>query len=99
MPIDPLESSLPGADLVKQGLADLKGGRVSDFALLLLAAGPSLRNVGLDIPERSTDRPYHHLLYERQEDRLGEGAHSYYNSLMRRIVSYTRALEREQKSA
>ena len=94
---DPFEPSLPGADLVKQGLADLKAGRVSDFSLLLLAAGPSLRNLGLDIPERSSERLHHHLLYERLEHRLGEGAHSFYNSLIRRIVSYTRAFEREQK--
>lgn len=93
---DPLDPILPGADLVKQGLADLKAGRVSEFSLLLLTAGPSLRNVGLDIPELASERPFHHLLYERLEDRLGNDAHSYYNSLIRRIVSYTHALEREQ---
>jgi hypothetical protein len=30
------------------------------------------------------------------EQRLGAAAHSYYNSLIRRIVSFARALEREQ---
>ena len=29
-------------------------------------------------------------------ERLGAAAHSYYNSLIRRIVSFARALEREQ---
>ena len=94
---DPLDPVLPGAELVKQGLADLKTGRVSEFSLLLLTAGPSLRNLGLNIPELPSERPYHHLLYERLEDRLGEGAYSHYNSLIRRIVSYTHALEREQR--
>src|SRR6266568_672727 len=35
-------------------------------------------------------------LYAHFEERLGNGAHSYYNSLIRRIVSYAHALEREQ---
>jgi len=90
----PKESSdLPGADIVEQGLADLRQGRISDFSLLLQIAGPSLRALGLDIPDRPSSRPYEHLLYERLEDRLGDDAYSYYNSLIRRIVSYTHALE------
>ena len=93
----PLDMSLPGADLVQQGLTDLKEGRTTEAALLLLVAGPSLRSLGIDIPERACARPHHHLLYEKIEERLGEEAHSYYNSLIRRIVSYAHALERRQK--
>jgi len=90
-----VSSNLPGADLVEQGLADLKEGRTSDFSLLLQVAGPRLRRLGLEIPDRPSPRPYHHLLYERLEDRLGDDAYSHYNSLIRRIVSYTRALEQQ----
>lgn len=79
--------------MVEQGLADLEAGRVTDYSLLLQTAGPSLRRLGLSIPEPNSVRPIHHLLYERLEDRLGDDAYSYYNSLIRRIVSYTRALE------
>jgi hypothetical protein len=86
---------LPGNELVEKGLNDLKEGRTSDFSLLLLVAGPSLRRVGIEVPERPSSRPYHHLLYERLEERLGDDAYSYYNSLIRRIVSFTRALERQ----
>jgi len=89
-------ADLPGAELVEQGLADLKAGHTSDFSLLLMVAGPSLRNLGLEIPERPSARPYHHLLYERLEERLGDDAYSYYNSLIRRIVSFTHALEQER---
>ena len=89
--------NLPGADLVEQGLKDLKEGRTTELSLLLQVAGPSLRRLGLEIPVRPSSRPYHHLLYERLEDRLGDDAYSYYNSLLRRIVSYTRALEHQQK--
>lgn len=35
----------------------------------------------------------------RLERRLGAGAFSYYNSLIRRIVSYARGLEHEQSRA
>jgi hypothetical protein len=89
---------LPGADLVKAGLTDLRQRTVSESALLLLVAGPNLRGLGLEIPDLHFSRPYHHLLYERLEDRLGADAYSYYNSLIRRIVSFAHALERRQST-
>src|SRR5882762_424696 len=90
------EKSLPGQDLVEQGLADLARRELSDFALLVLIAAPRLKRLGIHIPDHPFLRPYEHRLYERLDQRLGAGAHSYYNSLIRRIVSYARALEREQ---
>ena len=87
---------LPGADLVEQGLADLAGGRVSDASLLVLIAAPRLKRLGVQVPERASQQPYEHQLYARLEERLGAGAHSHYNSLIRRIVSYARGLEQEQ---
>ncbi len=86
------EGTLPGADLVEQGLQDLWENRVTELSLLVLIAAPRLRSLGLRIPQRDFPRPYEHALYERLEERLGTGAHSYYNSLIRRIVSYARAL-------
>ena len=41
-------------------------------------------------------RPYEHQLYARLAERLGTAAHSHYNGLIRRIVSYAHALEQEQ---
>ena len=90
------DALLPGNELVSQGLADLALGQVSDYSLLLLVAGPRLRRLGIAIPERLVLKPYEHALYARIEERLGVGAHSYYNSLLRRIDSYAHALEREQ---
>ncbi len=90
---------LPGEDLVTQGLKDLKEGRESEASLLLLVAGPRLRSLGIAVPARTSPRPFEHLLYELIEDRLGKGAHSYYNSLIRRIVSYARALSNELSRA
>jgi hypothetical protein len=90
------EGLLPGEDLVTQGLADLARGILSESALLVLVASPRLRGLGVQVPEWKLSEPYEHVLYSLIEERLGRGAHSYYNSLIRRIVSYAQALEREQ---
>lgn len=93
------EGLLPGQDLVTQGLADLAQGRLSEPALLLLVAAPRLRRLGVEVPARNFPVPVEHLLYSRIEERLGPGAHSYYNSLIRRIASFAHALEREHSHA
>ena len=90
------EALLPGADLVTQGLADLAKGILSESALLVLVAGPRLRALEIDVPQWSLDKPFEHALYSLIEERLGTAAHSYYNSLIGRIVSYAHGLEREQ---
>ncbi len=90
------EGRLPGQDLVEQGLMDLRAGQLTDCSLLVLIAAPRLERLGIRVPARSSPQPVEHALYERLEARLGAAAHSYYNSLIRRIVSYARALEREQ---
>ena len=90
---------LPGEDLVEQGLADLGRGEISDAALLVLIAGPRLRRLGIAVPERTSEQPFEHQLYERIEERMGPAAHSYYNGLIRRMASYAGILERERKAA
>lgn len=90
------ESLLPGAELVEEGIADLAAGRLTDFSLLIAIAAPRLRRLGVDVPECALPQPYEHQLYARLNERLGAAAHSHYNSLIRRIVSYAHALEREQ---
>lgn len=90
------EPSMPGEELVRQGLADLAAGRETDLALLILIAAPRLKRLGICVPEQIRTRPCEHELYARLDQRLGTAAHSSYNSLIRRIVSYARALEHEQ---
>jgi hypothetical protein len=86
----------PGAALVVKGLQDLAVGRCSAEALLLLVAGPRLRGLGIDVPPLpSVPRPFEHRLYELLENSHGADAFSRYNSLIRRIVSFARAVERE----
>ena len=84
---------LPGAELVEQGLADLRVNRETEAALLVLIAAPRLKDLGIEVPTRDFPKPYEHQLYRRLEERYGTDAHSQYNSLIRRIVSFARALE------
>jgi len=91
------EAALPGQDLVEQGLADLAGKRTTDNSLLLLIAAPRLRRLGFEIPAAPSPVPPEHQLYDRLAARLGTAAHSHYNALIRRIVSFAHVLERESR--
>jgi hypothetical protein len=82
--------------MVQQGIADLAQSRITDFSLLVLIAARRLRDLGIEVPDRRLSDFPEHALYERLEDRLGTAAHSYYNSLLRRVVSYAHALDREK---
>ncbi|HUB36342.1 MAG TPA: hypothetical protein VL972_05915 [Solirubrobacteraceae bacterium] len=81
---------LPGHELVSQGLADLREGRESEASLLVSMAAPRLRALGFEIPDGEAHRPSHRLyeLLSREP-----GAHSRYNALVRRMVSFARAAE------
>lgn len=82
---------LPGAELVEKGLFDLREGRPTIEALLISIGAPRLRRAGLDVPEGLHEAE--HRLYLLLGERYGDGAHSQYNALIRRLVSFERALE------
>jgi hypothetical protein len=85
-------TSLPGHELVSTGLLDLAAGRESESSLLVAMAAPRLRTLGFDVPEGGGERPSHRL-YELLSE-TEQGAHSRYNALVGRIVSFARAAER-----
>ena len=82
---------LPGADLVEAGLADLERGVESTEALLVSIGAPRLGALGLRIsaPLPSPERRLYELLHAEDPD----AAHSRYNALVRRLVSFERAAE------
>jgi hypothetical protein len=86
----PVPADLPGADLIAQGLADLESGVDSAAALLVSIGAPRLTSLGL-VPCRVIPNAEHRL-YALLAGRHGEGAHSQYNALVRRLVSFERAL-------
>jgi hypothetical protein len=82
---------LPGADLVQAGLGDLVRGVESAEALLVSIGAPRLRRLGLIVEAPLTDPE--HRLYALLARDAPDAAHSRYNALVRRLVSFERAAE------
>ena len=82
--------TLPGYDLIHEGLRDLTTGVESVPALLVAIGSPKLRDLGMTVPP-TPDHPEHRL-YALLASRSGNAAHSQYNALIRRLVSFERAL-------
>ncbi len=84
-----IDARWPGADLIEAGLRDLSRREETDAALLVSIGAPRLRRLGMAVaspfpePERR--------LYESLREKEGDAAHSRYNALIRRLVSFERA--------
>lgn len=80
---------LPGSDLIEQGLDDLSRGVLSVAALVVSIGAPRLTRLGVHIPDPlpCPERALYDLLCEADAN----SAHSRYNALVRRLVSYERA--------
>jgi len=88
----PRFADLPGGDLLAAGLEDLRRGVESIPALLAQIGAPRLRQLAIDVPARAPGSPMpEHRLYELLAREHGDNAHSRYNSLIRKLVSFTRA--------
>ncbi|MFI5385356.1 MAG: hypothetical protein ACHQ50_04460 [Fimbriimonadales bacterium] len=91
---DPL-TIIPGGDLVRKGLADLKKGLLTEEGLLVLIAKKRLEGFGLMVPvPEDVPKPYEHTLYSLVEWRDPKRARFAYNALIRRIVSFTDSYSR-----
>ncbi|MBA3400831.1 MAG: hypothetical protein H0U05_02465 [Actinobacteria bacterium] len=86
-----IRGSLPGAELVERGIGDLARGEESTESLLASIGAPRLETIGytLATPIPSPE----HRLYSRLAAEDADAAHSRYNALIRRLVSYERAAE------
>ena len=85
-------SRLPGAELVEAGLRDLSRGAESVEALLVSIGAPRLARLGFDVAS-AFDSPEKRL-YESLRAVDPDAAHSRYNALVRRLVSFECAAER-----
>jgi len=81
---------LPGADLIRAGIADLAAGVESVPALLVAVGAPRLRQLGLDIPDGGAQPEQRLYALLARDD--SDAAHGRYNALVRRLVSFERAL-------
>jgi len=87
-----IDLSLPGADLVAKGIADLEKGEESTEAWLVSIGASRLRDfAGVDvrIPLANPEAGLYEALARKDPD----SAHSRYNALVRRLVSFERAAE------
>ena len=83
--------SLPANDLIYLGIQDLHYRRETIPALLVAIGAPKLRSLGLEVPERLPPNPEHRL-YDLLSTNEPDSAHSRYNALIRKLVSFERAL-------
>ncbi|HEV8431488.1 MAG TPA: hypothetical protein VGQ41_26545 [Pyrinomonadaceae bacterium] len=83
-------SSLPGNDLIVAGIEDLLYQRETIPALLVAIGAPKLRSLGLELPENLPSNPEHRL-YDLLSMTEPDAAHSKYNALLRKLVSFERA--------
>jgi hypothetical protein len=81
---------LPGGELVTEGLIDLVNGRETIPALIVAIGAPKLRQIGIELPEYNLPVPEHRL-YDLLAAEDSDSAHSRYNALIRRLVSFERA--------
>jgi hypothetical protein len=84
--------SLPGHDLVSTGIVDLQNDRETIPALLVAIGAPKLRKLGVSLPAKLPLDPEHRL-YDLLSFSESNTAHSRYNALIRKLVSFERALE------
>ena len=86
--------NLPGGDLIRTGLRDAAAGIESVEALLVEIAAARLRESGVPVPAMppatlDAEIRLHRLLAKTH----GDDAYGRYNALLRRLASFTRALD------
>jgi hypothetical protein len=80
------------AELVLKGLHDLEHTEDSIEALLVLIGAPKLRSLGVTVPVEESSSSPEHRLYARLSAEDSHTAHGRYNALVRRLVSFERAV-------
>ena len=83
--------SLPANDLIVTGIKDLGHQRETAAALLVAIGAPKLRSLGIRVPESLPSNPEHRL-YDLLSATDPDSAHSRYNALIRKLVSFERAV-------
>jgi hypothetical protein len=87
-----MNAALPGHELIDAGVRDLRAGHETIAALIVAIGAPRLRRVGVELPAELPTNPEHRL-YELLAADESDSAHTRYNSLIRRLVSFERAAE------
>ena len=83
---------MPANELINTGMLDLQNKRETIPALLVAIGAPKLRSLGLTLPTTLPPDPEHRL-YDLLSLSGSDTAHSRYNALIRKLVSFQRAME------
>lgn len=83
-------SALPGIDLIEAGIADLQSARVTVPSLLVSIGASKLRQFGYVLPAPIPEPEHTLYAFLAKEDQ--DSAHGRYNALVRRLVSFERAI-------
>jgi hypothetical protein len=84
---------LPGSEILREGLRDLRAGVASVHALLVQIARPRLERLGIELPGGVSDVDVELTLYRRLREEAAEDAYGQYNAWLRRLARLCRALE------
>jgi hypothetical protein len=84
-------TTLPASELIATGIKDLEHRRETIAALLVAIGAPKLQSLGLKIPSELPTNPEHRL-YDLLSAVEPDSAHSKYNALIRKLVSFERAV-------
>jgi hypothetical protein len=82
----------PGEEIISEGISDLLEGQETISALVVSIGAPRLRLAGLQLPDNVIIGA-EHKLYKKLCETGSNSAHSRYNALIRRLVSFERSLE------
>ena len=82
----------PGHELIEKGLEDLENNIETVESLIVRIGRPKLSRMGFNIPPYTGELPEHRL-YKLLAAEDPDSAHSRYNALIRRLVSFERASE------
>ena len=89
-----VDDTLPGAELINEGLQDLSQQKFSVPALLVCIGKSRLEHAGLAIPNIATMPTEPELVLYGLLIQSGQlDPYSYYNSLIRQLISFEQALE------
>ena len=85
-----IDPALPGNEWIQTGIRDLAFEKLTLAALLVSIGAPRLRTLGIAVPDPIINDAEHRL-YQELYLLHGDAAHSRYNALIRRLVSFERA--------
>ena len=86
-------NDLPAAEMIRGGLADLAGRRESVASYLVQIGSLNMRRCGIEVLVSDEDAlEADHRLYALLSREHGNDAHRRYNTLLRELVSFERAL-------